>query len=96
MIKEYDCGETLISNWPKNVTHNGCFKLLLAKNNVQMIEKFQTGTSYAYLFFLLRTCMEKSFAQKIQSQRQANFKLLICSMLPLKALRGRLHGGPGF
>jgi hypothetical protein len=24
MTKEYDCGETSISNWSKNVTHNGC------------------------------------------------------------------------
>lgn len=24
MIKEYHCGETSVSNWSKNVTHNGC------------------------------------------------------------------------
>lgn len=41
-----------------------CFKLLLAKNNVRMIEKFHTGTSNAYLFFILSTCMEKQLCSE--------------------------------
>lgn len=65
MIKEYHCGETPVSNWSKNVTHTAvCLKSFLAKNNVQMIEKFHTETSDAYLFFLSSTCVERSFAQK--------------------------------
>lgn len=65
MIKVYHCDEIPISNWAKNVTHTAvCFKLFLAKHNVQMIEKFHTETSDAHLFFLLSTCMERSFSQK--------------------------------
>lgn len=41
-----------------------CFKLLLAKNNVRMTEKFHTGTSNAYLFFILSTCMEKQLCSE--------------------------------
>lgn len=65
MIKVYHCDETPISNWSKNVTHTAvCFKLFLAKHNVQMIEKFHAETSDAHLFVLLSTCLKRSFALK--------------------------------
>lgn len=100
MIKEYHCGETPISNSSKNVTHMAvCFKLFLAKHNVQMIEKFHTETSEAYLFFLPSTCVERGFAQKnVTNRRAGDSQLLIVNMPPWEALLrlpNRVQGRPG-